>query len=261
MTTKTRQPALFLAHGDPMNALRDNDFTKALARIALDLPARPEAILVVSAHWEKDGSIACSAALPETIHDFGGFPDELYRVQYPAPGAPELAARAGALLPGGRASSEWGLDHGAWSVLTHLFPKADVPVFQVSIDSTKTLREQLELGRAISPLRDEGVLVLGSGNIVHNLARIRWNGATYEWAKTFDEWVRSRLDDGDAEALCDLASSGEAARLSCPSLEHYAPLVYAMGAAGGGPGSLGRPAYPYEGFEHGSLSMRCVRWD
>jgi 4,5-DOPA dioxygenase extradiol len=244
-----------------MNALQDNAFTKSLARVAAELPGRPEAILVVSAHWETPGSFACTAALPETIHDFGGFPDALFAVEYPAPGAPEFAARAAALLSGGQASEKWGLDHGAWSVLRHLFPEADIPVFEVSIDSGKTLREQLELGRALSPLRNEGVLVLGSGNIVHNLARIRWNGATYDWAKSFDEWVRSKLDNGDAEALCDLDSAGEAARLSCPSLEHYSPLIYAMGAAGGGSGSLGRPAYTYEGFEHGSLSMRCVRWN
>jgi 4,5-DOPA dioxygenase extradiol len=257
MAESIRQPAVFLAHGDPMNALRDNDFTRALAAIAASLPERPKAVLVVSAHWERRGTLACAAARPETIHDFGGFPEELYRVEYPAPGAPELARRAAALVPGAKETLEWGLDHGAWSVLRHAFPSADVPVFQVSIDSGSSLREQLEIGGALAPLRDEGVLIVGSGNIVHNLGRIAWGGAAYPWATEFDAWVGARLEEGDADALCDISRGGEAARLSCPTLEHYSPLVYAMGAAGAG----ARAVFPYLGMEHGSLSMRCVVWE
>jgi 4,5-DOPA dioxygenase extradiol len=261
MSKLSRQPVLFLAHGDPMNALRDTAFTRALGAMAGTLPAKPAAVLVISAHWQAPGSFACSASRPETIHDFSGFPDELFEVEYPASGAPELAAKTAALIPGGRVTVDWGLDHGAWTVLRHLFPEAEVPVFQLSIDARKSLAEQLEIGRALYPLREEGLLVIGSGNIVHNLAKLRWNGEAYDWARAFDAWVASRLDAVEPDALCDLSLAGEEARLSCPSLEHYVPLVYAMGAASGGSGGLGRPAYPYEGFEHGSLSMRCVRWD
>jgi 4,5-DOPA dioxygenase extradiol len=262
MSATKRQPAMFLAHGDPMNALRDNEFTRKLASMALALQERPRAILVVSAHWQARGALACSAAWPETIHDFGGFPDELYRVEYPAPGAPELAREAAALmagaLPGGaRETTEWGLDHGAWTVLAHLFPRADIPVFQVAIDSGAGLAGALAAGRALAPLREEGVLFIGSGNIVHNLGAIRWGGEPYAWAGEFDGWVAARLNEADEEALCDIDRAGESARKACPTLEHYAPLLYALGAAG--PGA--RPSYPYVGFEHGSLSMRCVLWD
>jgi 4,5-DOPA dioxygenase extradiol len=262
MSKAIRQPAIFLAHGDPMNALRDNDFTRTLAAIGASLPEPPRAVLVVSAHWESRGTLACAAARPETIHDFGGFPAELYRVEYPAPGAPGLAREAVALVPGARETSEWGLDHGAWTVLRHAFPAAEVPVFEVSIDSEKTLREQFEIGRALAPLREEGVLFVGSGNVVHNLGRIAWGGPAYPWAEEFDAWVGSRLEEGDMDALCDLSRGGEAARdavaaLACPTLEHYSPLVYAMGAAGSG----ARASFPYLGFEHGSLSMRCVAWE
>jgi 4,5-DOPA dioxygenase extradiol len=257
MAKALRQPAIFLAHGDPMNALRDNDFTRTLAAMAAALPETPKAVLVVSAHWETRGTFACAAARPETIHDFGGFPAELYRVEYPAPGSPELAREAAALVPGAKETSEWGLDHGAWTVLRHVFPAAEVPAFQVSIDSGRTLQEQLEIGRALRGLRDEGVLVLGSGNVVHNLGRIAWGGAPYPWAVEFDAWVGKMLAEGDVEALCDPARAGESAVLSCPTLEHYSPLVYAMGAAGEG----ARASFPYLGMEHGSLSMRCVAWD
>jgi 4,5-DOPA dioxygenase extradiol len=262
MAKAIRQPAIFLAHGDPMNALRDNDFTRKLAAIAASLPEKPRAVLVVSAHWERRGTHVCTTARPETIHDFGGFPAELYRVEYPAPGAPELAKAAAALVPGAQETTEWGLDHGAWTVLRHAFPAADVPAFQVSIDAGKSLREQLEIGRALESLRDEGVLIVGSGNVVHNLGRIAWGGAAYPWALEFDAWVGAKLEEGDADALCDLSRGGTTARdavsmLACPTLEHYSPLVYAMGAAGSG----ARASFPYLGFEHGSLSMRCVIWE
>jgi 4,5-DOPA dioxygenase extradiol len=258
MPRSKRQPSIFLAHGDPMNALRDNDFTRALSSLAKALPERPAAVLVVSAHWETAGSFACAAQKPETIHDFGGFPDELYRVEYPAPGAPEAARKAAALIPGCVPTAEWGLDHGAWSVLRHLFPEAEVPVFQLSIDRKASLREHFERGQALGGLRDEGILVLGSGNIVHNLRLIEWDGKPFGWTKEFDERVRAALDAGDVESLCEIERWGEAGRLACPTLEHYIPLLYAMGAAGP---ERAAPSYPYEGFEHGSLSMRCVAWE
>ena len=184
MPKPARQPSIFLAHGDPMNALRDNDFTRSISATAAALPEKPRAILVVSAHWESRGTLVCSASLPETIHDFGGFPDELYAVRYPAPGAPELARKAARLVTGARDTLEWGLDHGAWSVLRHAFPDADVPAFQVSIDALASLPRQLEIGRALAPLRDEGVLIVGSGNIVHNLARISWGGKPFPSGQT-----------------------------------------------------------------------------
>jgi 4,5-DOPA dioxygenase extradiol len=264
MSAIATQPSLFMAHGDPMNAIRDNEFTRALAEVAAALPERPRAVLVVSAHWERPSSLACSASRPETIHDFGGFPDELYAVEYPAPGDPALAARVAALVPGCALTEDWGLDHGAWTVLRHMFPEAELPCLQLSIDRSAGLAGAFEIGRRLAPLRGEGVLVLGSGNVVHNLGAIRWGGEAFPWAVEFDAWVAARLAEGDHEALCDIARAGgsarEAARLSCPTLEHYAPLLYAMGAAAGTAARAPEPAFPYEGMEHASLSMRCVRW-
>ena len=251
----TRMPALFLAHGNPMNALADNEFTRHLASLAAALP-RPKAILVISAHWLTRGTHVLDAAHPRTIHDFGGFPEELYRVQYPAPGAPELAARVRELLPTARADSAWGLDHASWTVLRHMWPDADVPVTELSLDTTASAQAHWNLGRALAPLRDEGVLVVGSGNIVHSFAGMSWNpkARPHVWAEEFDAWIADSLARGDDDALVDYHAAGPSAALSVPTPDHYLPLLYpaAMRAEDD------TVTFPYAGIDMASMSMRCV---
>jgi 4,5-DOPA dioxygenase extradiol len=252
-------PALFVGHGNPMNAIEDNRWSQAQRALAARLP-KPLAILVVSAHWFVDGLHATGAERPETIHDFGGFPDALYRVQYPAPGDPALARRAVALLGGKRASvtGGWGLDHGAWSVLRHLRPEADVPVVQLSLDASLSAAEHLALGRALAPLRDEGVLLLASGNLTHNLRHAfgawhRGDQATPAWAATFDEAAARAVAERD-EAWLAGALEREEGRLSHPTPDHWLPLLYVAGAA-----HAGEPVTsPITGFDMGSLSMRSI---
>jgi 4,5-DOPA dioxygenase extradiol len=245
-------PTLFIGHGDPMNALKDNAFTRSLAKAASALPARPLAVLAISAHWCEGPVAAGSTSRPETIHDFYGFPSELYEVEYPAPGAPEVAQRLAGLIPGLGLDATRGLDHGAWAVLRHLFPSADIPVLQLSLDLSRSFEEHLELGRALAPLRDEGILILGSGNIVHNLRLIRWDGEPFPWALEFDAWAAQRIASRDYAALTHPEKAAFA--LAAPTVEHYVPLLYTLGAAGEDPIST-----IYEGIEHGSLSMRCLR--
>jgi 4,5-DOPA dioxygenase extradiol len=252
-------PALFVGHGNPMNAIEDNRWSQAQRALAARLP-RPRAILVISAHWYVDGLHATGAERPETIHDFGGFPEALYRVRYPAPGDPALARRAVALL-GGRPASVtggWGLDHGAWSVLRHLRPDADVPVVQLSLDAGRSGAEHLALGRALAPLRDEGVLLLASGNLTHNLRHAfgawhRGDTATPGWAVAFDE-AAARAGSGRDEAWRAGALEQEEGRLAHPTPDHWLPLLYVAGAA-----RAGEPvSSPITGFDMGSLSMRSI---
>jgi len=253
-----RMPALFVGHGNPMNAIEDNAWSRAFRDLGRTLP-RPRAILAVSAHWYVEGTFATSDDRPQTIHDFGGFPEALYRVQYPAPGDPGLARRAVALL-GERASpsAEWGIDHGTWSVLVHLRPAADVPVVQLSIDARLPPAEHLAIGHALAPLRDEGVLLLGSGNVVHNLRHAfgawrRGETSTPPWARSFDAEVAGALARHDGDALVRLLDSEEG-RLAAPTPDHYLPLLYAAGAS-----DRGDPVrFPIEGFDMSSLSMRSV---
>ncbi len=255
----SRMPVLFVGHGSPMNAIEDNRWSRAFRELARGLP-RPRAILAISAHWYVEGTFTTGAEQPETIHDFGGFPDDLYRVQYPAPGDPALAARVVRLVGERRASvsAEWGLDHGTWSVLVHLRPVADVPVVQLSIDGRLEPAEHLAIGRALAPLRDEGVLVLGSGNLVHNLrhafgALHRGETATPGWASEFDLAIARALERHDADHLVGALAS-DAGRLSHPTPDHYLPILYAAGASA--PGDAVR--FPIEGFDMASLSMRSV---
>ncbi len=254
-----RMPVLFVGHGSPMNAIEDNAWSRAFGALARELP-RPRAVLAVSAHWYVAGTFTTGNARPETIHDFGGFPEELYRIRYPAPGSPELARRAVELVGAGRASvrDDWGLDHGTWSVLLHAWPKADVPVVQLSIDGRLPPAGHLAIGRALAPLRDEGVLVLGSGNVTHNLrhafASMRSGDArTPEWARAFDADVASALESHDLSRL-EHALDGEAGRMAQPTPDHYLPLLYVAGAS--------RPddpvRFPVTGFDLGSLSMRAA---
>lgn len=229
----TRMPTVFFAHGSPMNALETNEFTESWRQIAQAMP-RPKAILAVSAHWYTRGTAVTAMAQPKTIHDFGGFPRELHEMQYPAPGSPELAARVQALLKPVpvHADQGWGLDHGTWSVLVHAFPDADIPVVQLSMDATQPHQWHYDMGRKLAPLRDEGVLIAGSGNIVHNLRVMQMHGLAppYDWALRFGKWVRERIEQGDHAPLWNYESQGEDARLSVPTPEHYLPLLYVLGA-------------------------------
>ena len=222
-----RMPALFLGHGSPMNAIEDNEFHRGWRALGQRLP-RPRAVLCVSAHWETRGVRTSAAARPVTIHDFYGFPQALFDVQYRAPGDPALARRA-AELAGAQQDPERGLDHGAWGVLIGMYPDASVPVVQLSLDTTQPGAWHYALAKKLAPLRDEGILVLGSGNIVHNLGVWRpGDGRPCDWALRFDAEVRKRIDAGDHQALADYPSLGADARLSIPTPEHYLPLLYVL---------------------------------
>ena len=253
-----KQPVLFLSHGSPLTALGGDELNAVWGELAPRL-SPPAAILSVSAHWNTRLPIVTGNAHPETIHDFGGFPEPLYQMQYPAKGDPALADRVVSLLGSDRASTslDWGLDHGTWSVLHHMWRQADVPVVQLSIDGRVPASRHVEIGRALAPLRDEDVLILGSGNIVHNLGdafgRMRSGDVTTPaWAAEFDGAVVRGLEAKDPEALARLIESAEG-RKAHPTPEHYLPLLYAAGASGGDPVS-----FPITGFDLGSLSMRAV---
>jgi 4,5-DOPA dioxygenase extradiol len=234
-----RMPVLFLGHGSPMNAIEDNEFHRSWRALGLRLP-RPKAVLCVSAHWETRGVYAGAAASPETIHDFQGFPKALFDVRYRAPGDPALARRA-AELAGAQQDPQRGLDHGAWGVLIAMYPDADVPVVQLSLDTSRPGAFHYALAKKLAPLRDEGILVVGSGNIVHNLGVWRpGDGRPYDWALRFDAEVRKRIDAGDHQALADYPALGADARMSIPTPEHYLPLLYVLALQGKGepPGYL-----------------------
>ena len=254
-------PTIFFGHGSPMNALGGTGYSDRWREIGAGLP-RPDAVLCVSAHWYVRGSHVTAMPRPRTIHDFSGFPPELSAIRYPAPGDPALARRVSELLapvPVGLDEGEWGLDHGTWSVLVHVFPDADIPVIQLSIDRTLSGAAHHALARGLAPLRDEGVLVVGSGNIVHNLRRMNWDlgdGDGFDWARRFDARVRELIAAGDGEALANLERLGADAGLSIPTPEHYLPLLYVLALRRPGED----PAYPVEGYTGGSISMTSLRF-
>jgi 4,5-DOPA dioxygenase extradiol len=257
----SRQPVLFVGHGSPMNAIEDNRWSRAFRALGQSLPT-PRAVLAISAHWFVSGTHVTDNAHPQTIHDFGGFPRELFEMIYPAPGDPALAERVRQLLAAHSASarSDWGLDHGTWSVLCHVRPDADVPVLQLSIDARLTAAQHIAIGQALSPLRDEGVLILGSGNIVHNLRDAFGNmragrTATPRWASDFDAATASAIGQRDA-AFLGRSLETDTGRQAHPTPEHYLPLLYAFGASS----EADAVSYPIEGFDAGSLSMRSVRF-
>jgi 4,5-DOPA dioxygenase extradiol len=234
--TIARMPAVFIGHGTPMNALADNRFTQTWERIGREI-GKPKAILVISAHWCTRGVGVTAMEHPPTIHDFGGFPQALFDMRYPAPGAPDLAARVKALLaplPVVLDQSSWGYDHGTWSVLCKAYPDADVPVIQLSIDMEREPQYHFDVGAKLAPLRDEGVLIVGTGNVVHNLQVFRRHepGFAYEWAVRFNDYIREGLLAHRFEDLVNYESFGEAARMSVPTPDHYYPLLYVAGAAG-----------------------------
>ncbi len=256
-----RMPVLFTGHGSPQHAIGDNPWRRALQTMGASLP-RPRAIVCVSAHWNTKGTLVTDNARQRTIHDFHGFDDELYEIRYEAPGDPALANEiVGALRPfGARASGEWGLDHGAWTALRPMFPAADIPVLQVSLDVTATARAHLDVGRALRPLRDRGVLLVGSGNVTHNLRDAftrmqRGNTDTPEWAAQFDAAVEAALRARDERALLGMWPS-QHGLLAHPTPDHWWPLLHAFGATD----ERDAVAFPIEGFDLGSLSMRSVRW-
>ena len=248
-----RMPAIFVGHGSPMNAIEDNEFSQAWSELGRALP-RPKAILCVSAHWETLGSAVTAMPQPQTIHDFYGFPDALNEKKYPAPGSPELAARI-QQLTGAESDLKWGLDHGTWSVVCRMYPQADIPVVQLSLNRKLNGQQHYDFTRQLLPLRDEGVLILGSGNIVHNLRMVVFKDAAYDWALEFDEKVKQWILTGDHQPIIHYESQGRGAALAVNSAEHYLPLLYVLG--------LQQPGEPVKFYNEkiwgGSLSMRCVQ--
>jgi 4,5-DOPA dioxygenase extradiol len=253
-------PAIFFGHGNPLNALRQNSYTSGWATIGATIP-RPKAVLCVSAHWYVPETAVTAMASPRTIHDFGGFPRELYQVEYPAPGSPLLAEQVAQLLSPALVAldeNQWGLDHGAWSVLCHVFPDADIPTVQLSIDETKPPEFHYELARRLLPLRDEGVLIAGSGNIVHNLHTYAWGAhdvQPFDWAVRFETMAREFLANGNDWPLVNYEELGRDALLSAPTPDHYLPLIYVLAQRH----NDDLVSFPVEGFDGGSISMLTVQ--
>jgi 4,5-DOPA dioxygenase extradiol len=254
-----RMPVLFVGHGNPMNAITSNVYTKAWAEMGRTMP-RPKAILAVSAHWYLPETAVTINAKPETIHDFGGFPQELYQVQYHAPGSPELAQHVkDALAPlDVKLDGNWGLDHGTWSVLKHMYPEADIPVVQLSIHEMKPPQYHYDIGKKLASLREEGVLIVGSGNLVHNLHAYAWGrdaAPPYDWAIRFETRVKELLLAGDAAGLVEFKKMGRDAILSIPTPDHYLPFLYVVGARR----DKENISFPVEGIDGGSVSMLACR--
>jgi 4,5-DOPA dioxygenase extradiol len=253
-------PAIFFGHGNPMNALAKNVWTDSWAAIGKEIP-RPRAVLCISAHWYLPATLVTGMTQPRTIHDFGGFPGELYEINYPAPGDPELARRIQQLLTPTVVSvdeSHWGLDHGTWSVLCHVFPDADVPVVQLSIDETQPPEFHYEIAKRLGPLRDKGVLIIGSGNLVHNLHTYLWGRhevGPFDWAVRFEQQARELLLAGDHEPLVNYEMLGRDAVLAAPTPDHYLPLLYVIAQSRAGDAVT----FPVEGFDGGSISMLSVQ--
>ncbi len=252
-------PVIFFGHGNPMNAISENGYTEAWRRIGSEMPT-PKAILSISAHWFVPGTDVTATTAPRTIHDFGGFPRELYQVQYPALGDPQLARRVQTLLAplDVKPDDSWGLDHGTWSVLRHVYPGADIPIVQLSVDETRPAGFHYEIGRQLAPLREEGVLIVGSGNLVHNLHTYAWGGRSqdpYDWAIRFEDVAKELILSGAHKTLVDYEALGPDAALSIPTPDHYLPLLYVLGAA------QEREAvrFPVEGVDGGSISMLAVQ--
>jgi 4,5-DOPA dioxygenase extradiol len=226
-------PVLFIGHGSPMNGIENNEFSEKWAEIGRTVPV-PKAVLVVSAHWLTRGTAVTAMDFPQTIHDFGGFPKALFDAEYPAPGNPELAAETSKLISSTHVTldHDWGLDHGAWTVLKHMFPKADIPVLQLSIDHTKSPKAHYDLAAELYQLRRKGVLIMGSGNMVHNLRMISWemmDGGGYDWAMEINDQFKRLIMNNDHQPLLNYQNLGKAAMLAIPTPEHYLPLLYTLG--------------------------------
>ena len=233
--TTRKMPVLFLGHGSPMNAIEENQFVQGFRKAASEIP-KPNAILCISAHWFTDGTKVTAMDMPRTIHDFGGFPQALFDVEYPAPGNPELAEETAALLAPVSVEEDhnWGLDHGAWSVIKHMYPEADIPVIQMSIDYTKPPQYHFDLAGRLNALREKGILIIGSGNIIHNLRLIDWRnintpGAGWDWAIEAREKTNSWLLDENFQPIIDYYKQGTAIQYAVPTPDHYLPLIYTLG--------------------------------
>lgn len=257
-----KMPVLFIGHGSPINIILENDYTRSIAALAKKLP-RPKAIMVVSAHWLTNGTFVTCVKKPKTIYDFYGFPEELYEMDYPSPGAPDEAKAVTEAVRKVSVScdKEWGLDHASWAVLKHMYPKADIPVFEMSLDYSfndwhpKPLQYHYDLAAELSGLRKHGVLIIGSGNIVHNLKLIDFedmNAKPYDWAREFDSQVKDHLLHRNHQGLIRYQGSGKASALSVPTLDHYLPMIYAIALQ-----EKNEPlTFVHEGFQNASVSMR-----
>lgn len=254
MANSPRMPVLFFGHGSPMNALEINRYTEAWRHMGTAVP-KPKSILAVSAHWYTRGTAVTAMPRPRTIHDFGGFPQALFDMKYPAPGDPSLAAQVQKLLKPieVQLDQSWGLDHGTWSVLIHAFPQADIPIVQLSIDARQTARFHYELAKKLAPLREENILIVGCGNVVHNLDQMQWreDAKAHDWALRFNARVRACLSAHDHEALIDYLNGDEDARLSVPTPEHYLPLLYVIALQQADENI----SFSVDGIEYASISM------
>ncbi len=264
METFRKMPVLFVGHGSPMNIILKNSYTKSLVKAAKEIP-KPKAILVISAHWLTNGTFVTCVEKPKTIYDFYGFPEELYQLSYPSPGSPENAQLTIKL---GKSTQircgNWGLDHAAWAVLKHMYPEADVPVFEMSLDyspyndwNPKSMEYHYNLASELAPLREKGVLIIGSGNIVHNLGVIDFDidAKPFEWAMKFDEQVKQCLVSGNHKTLINYLELGKETNYAVPTQDHYLPMIYSIGLQ-----RNGEPLkFIHEGFQHGSVSMRAFQ--
>jgi len=248
-------PVVFVGHGSPMNAIEENEYSRGWRALSAVLP-RPTAILCVSAHWETRGLAVTAMESPRTIYDFYGFPDQLYACTYPAPGSPNLADEIRGVITSGNVQLDqsWGLDHGTWSVLLQMVPLADIPVLQLSLDRSRNPAYHYRVGQDLAVLRQKGVLILGSGNIVHNLRLMQWSDTAFDWAEEFDRQAADWIQSGDHTSLVEYEKAGQAAALSINSAEHYLPLLYVLGAGG----EKGQVSFINERVSMGSMSMRCV---
>lgn len=255
----SKMPVWFIGHGNPMNALFDNAFTKSLNQMGKSLKEKPNAILVISAHWLTKGTFVSVSPHPETIYDFGGFPEALYHVKYPASGSPEYAKETKRIITSTSVKEDenWGLDHGAWTILKHLFPNADIPVFQLSIDFYQSPQKHFLLGQELKSLREKGVLIVGSGNIVHNLGIVDFSDAAkpMDWAVEFDEIVKAKINARLFNDLINYPNLGKTAAIAVPSNDHYLPMLYSLGLADNNEGIK----FTFEEIQNGSISMRCFQ--
>ena len=257
--TEQKMPVLFIGHGSPMNAIESNDFTQTLVNLGKNLP-KPKAILCISAHWTTKGTYVNVSPSPKMIYDMYGFPNELYEVNYPARGAPEIAKEVPQLISTTKVqtNTEWGFDHGTWSILTHLFPKANVPVFQMSIDYNKSMQYHYDLSKQLMILRKKGVLIVGSGNLTHNLRIVDIddiNATPRDWALEFDSKIKQYIDLRNHQAIINYEKIGAISKLAVPEPSHFFPLIYALALQD----KNDETSYFYENFHYGTLSMRGVK--
>lgn len=260
--TDIKLPVLFIGHGSPMNGIQDNEFSRTWSRFGKEIP-KPKAVLVVSAHWLTNGTHITAMPQPKTIHDFGGFPQALFDVQYPAKGHPELAKFTTSLITSTKVGldHDWGLDHGTWTIVRHMYPNADIPVLQLSIDYNKPAQYHFELAKELYSLRSKGVLIIGSGNMVHNLSMVAWDKLNepeygYDWAVEMNELFKEKISNRDFKSLIDYEKLNSAAKLAIPSPDHYYPLLYASALQD----SKDEISFFNDKAVGGSLTMTSVKW-